>query len=151
MASGVDWSQYRKVLISPVAFYGGAKSKVSAADQQELINFMYRSLVDAIGARFPLADAPGPGVVRLQVGLTDVEGATPGLRSVSMVVPQARALATLKYVATGTYPFVGSAEAEALLTDSVSGQTLAGVVDRRVGAVPWRRRRNGLWATPRRR
>ena len=133
MASGVNWSQYTKVLISPVAFYGSDKSKVSAADQQELTNFMYQALVKAVGEKFPLVNVPGPGVMRLQVGITDVQGATPGLRTLSMVVPQARALATLKYLATGTYPFVGSAEGEALVTDSETGKTLAGAMDRRIG------------------
>jgi hypothetical protein len=51
--------------------------------------------------------------MRLQVGITDVEGATPVLRPVSMLVPLARALATPKTAATSTYPFVGGAEAEA--------------------------------------
>jgi Protein of unknown function (DUF3313) len=133
MASGVNWSQYTKVLISPVAFYGGSDSKVSAADQQELTNYMYQALVKAVGEKFPLVETPGPGVMRLQVALTDVAGATPGLRTVSMVIPQARALATLKYVATGTYPFVGSAEGEVRVTDSVTGKTLAAAMDRRVG------------------
>jgi hypothetical protein len=49
--------------------------------------------------------------MRLQVGITDVEGATPVLRPVSMLVPLARALATLKAAATGSYPFGGHAGA----------------------------------------
>src|SRR5438876_453363 len=59
--------------------------------------------------------------------------ATPVLRTVSMVIPQARALATLKYAATGTYAFVGSAQAEGKVVDSVTGQVLAAGVDKRVG------------------
>jgi hypothetical protein len=71
--------------------------------------------------------------MQIQVALTDVSGATPGLRTIASVVPQARALSTIKYLATGTYAFVGSAQVEAKLTDSQSGQLLAAVVDRRVG------------------
>src|SRR5205823_4660860 len=52
---------------------------------------------------------------------------------ISLVVPQARALSTLKLAATGSYAFVGSAEGEAKLTDSVSGQLLAAWADKRVG------------------
>ena len=63
----------------------------------------------------------------------DIGKATPVLRTVSMVIPQARALATLKYVATGTYAFVGSAQAEGKVVDSVTGQVLAAGVDKRVG------------------
>jgi hypothetical protein len=50
-----------------------------------------------------------------------------------MIVPQARALSTLKYLAAGTYPFVGGAQAEAKMTDDATGQTLGERVDRRVG------------------
>jgi hypothetical protein len=134
VASGVHWADYTKVLISPVAFYGSAESKVSAKDQQTLTNYLYQELVKSVGAKFPLVETPDQGVMRLQVGITDVEGATPVLRTVSMLVPQARALATLKYAATGTYPFVGGAEAEARVQDSVSGKVLAAAVDRRIGS-----------------
>jgi hypothetical protein len=47
--------------------------------------------------------------VKLQVAVTDVEAATPDLRSISMVVPQARLLGTLKRGVTGSYPIVGGA------------------------------------------
>jgi hypothetical protein len=43
------------------------------------------------------------------VAVTDVEAATPDLRSISMVVPQARLLGTLKRGVTGSYPIVGGA------------------------------------------
>jgi hypothetical protein len=50
-----------------------------------------------------------------------------------MVVPQARALSTLKYLATGTYPFVGAAQAEAKISDGATGMVLGEWVDKRVG------------------
>ena len=81
-----------------------------------------------------MVTAPGPDVMRVQVALTDAEGATPVLRSVSMVVPQVRArLVSLQYLATGTYTFVGGAQGEAKITDSVTGQVLGEWIDRRVG------------------
>jgi uncharacterized protein DUF3313 len=67
------------------------------------------------------------------VAVTDVEAATPGLRSISMVVPQARLLGTLKRGVTGSYPFVGGAQAEFKLTDSTTGDILGAGVDRRIG------------------
>jgi hypothetical protein len=90
-------------------------------------------LREELGKKFTLADQVGPGVMRLQVAITDAEAATPGLRSVSMVIPQARTLNTLKYAATGTYAFIGGAEGEMKLTDAASGQLLAAAVDKRVG------------------
>ncbi len=128
-----QWTQYNKILLEPVTFWGGNTTKVSAADQQMLTNFLLQALYEELGKKFQLVDQPGPGVMRLQVALTDAEAATPGLRSISVVVPQARLLSTLKYAATGTYAFVGGAQAEARLTDAVSGQILGEWVDKRVG------------------
>ena len=50
-----------------------------------------------------------------------------------MLVPQARALSSLKFLATGTFPFVGGAQGEAKATDSVTGEILALAVDKRLG------------------
>ncbi|MCX5738010.1 MAG: DUF3313 domain-containing protein [Proteobacteria bacterium] len=127
------WPTYDQVLIDPVTFWGGDKSKISPADQESLTNFFFEALRTQIGQNFTLADAPGPGVMLLQVAITDLESATPGLRTISSIIPQARVLNTLKYAATGTYAFIGGAQVEGKVTDSVTGVVLAEAVDRRVG------------------
>ena len=131
--TAAQWTQYNKILLEPVTFWGGDTTKVPPADQQALCSFLYQALREELGKKFQLVEEAGPGVMRLQVALTDAEAATAGLRTVSMVVPQARTLSTLKYAATGTHAFVGGAQGEGKLTDAVSGQILAMWVDRRVG------------------
>jgi Protein of unknown function (DUF3313) len=128
-----SWSQYQKILIEPVTFWGSDTTQVSAADQQALVNYFQQVLREELGKKFQLADQVGPGVMRLQVALTDASAATPGMRTVSMIVPQARTLNTLKYAATGTYAFVGGAEGEMKLTDASTGQLLAAAMDKRIG------------------
>lgn len=128
-----QWTQYTKVMINPVTFWGGDTQKISAADQQALANYLYQDLQQKIGAKFPIVDEPGPGVLRAQFAIMDASAATPVLRTISMVIPQARALVTLKYLTTGTYAFVGGLQGEILATDSVTGTVLAAAVDRRVG------------------
>ncbi|MGA2410993.1 MAG: DUF3313 domain-containing protein, partial [Candidatus Binataceae bacterium] len=83
---------------------------------------------------FTIVTDPGPGVARLSVALTDASSATPVLRTIAVVVPQAHALSLIKQGLTGTYSFVGSATGEAKLTDSVSGQLLAAWADQRFGS-----------------
>ncbi len=129
----VNWSQYNKILIDPVTFWAGDKTKISASDQQMLVNYFFQQMKEQLGKKFELANQPGQGIMKLDVAMTDVETATPVLRSISMIVPQAHMIANLKYLATGTMPFVGSAQAEAKLTDSVSGTVLALAVDKRIG------------------
>jgi hypothetical protein len=77
------------------------------------IKGFHQALRTQIGQGFPLAEAPGPGVMRVQVAITDLQAATPGLRTIATIIPQARALNTLKYAATGTYAFIGAGSLEA--------------------------------------
>ena len=127
------WTEYKKVIIAPVSFWGGDDTRVSKADQLALTNYFTKALNDALSQKFQVVDQPGPGVMEVQVAIDDIGKAIPVLRTVSMLIPQARALATLKYAATGTYAFVGSAQAEGKVVDSVTGQVLAAGVDKRVG------------------
>jgi len=128
-----QWTQYRKVLLEPVTFWGDDRTKIPAADQQMFCNFLHEQLYDQLGKKYELVTEPGPGVMRLQVAIVDAEAATPILRTISMAIPQARLLSSLKYLATGTYPFIGGAEGEAKMTNSVTGQLLGEWVDKRVG------------------
>jgi hypothetical protein len=129
----VTWSSYNQLLIAPVTFWAADDSKISAADQQTLCNYAYNEFVKVLGKNFILASAPGPGVMKVSVALTDATTATPGLRSISVLVPQARALSAIKMLATGSYAFVGSAQGAFKANDSVSGQLLAAAVDERLG------------------
>lgn len=128
-----NWGSYNKIMIAPVTFWANDDSKVSAADQQTLCDYTYNVLAKDLGKNFVIVDQPGPGVLKLSAALTDATSAVPVLRSVSVIVPQARALSLIKMAATGTYAFVGSAQGALKLNDSMSGELLAAAVDKRVG------------------
>ena len=128
-----QWSQYSKVVIAPVTYWGSEEAKIPSSDQQTLVNYFQKTLKEQLAKKFQVVDEPGPGTFTLTVALTDADTATPVLRSISMIVPQAHMIANLKYLATGTFPFVGGAQVEAKVTDSVSGQVLAAAVDKRLG------------------
>ena len=130
-----QWKNYDKILLEPVQFWAAENSRVSTADQQTLTTYFYSALQTNLQKSFTLVDQPGPGVIRLQVALMDATTATPGLRTVSVVVPQARILNLAQSMATDSYAFVGSAEAEMKATDSVSGELLAAAVDQRAGGI----------------
>ncbi len=130
-----NWSSYTQIMVVPVTFWAADDTKVSEHDQQVLCDYFYVTLVQYLSKNFTIVDGPGPGVMKLAVALTDASAAVPGLRTISVVVPQARALNMIKNAATGTYAFVGSAEGDAKLTDSVSGVLLAAWADKRMGGV----------------
>lgn len=128
-----QWRNYDKIIIQPVTFWGGESTSVSSSDQQTLVNYFSQELKEDLGKKFQIVNQPGPGVMILTVAMTDAKAATPVLRSISMIVPQAHILSNLKYLATGTYPFVGGAQVEGKINDSVTGKLLAAVVDKRIG------------------
>jgi hypothetical protein len=132
--SKARWNQYTKILVDPVIIASSTESQISATDQQHLADYFYAELKEKLGAKYQVVDQPGPGTMRLQVALTDAEGATPVLRTITMAVPQARTLSTVVYLTTGSYPFVGSAKGAAKVVDSVSGDLLAAVADRQIGS-----------------
>ena len=133
--SNAQWSKYTKIQLQPVEFWAAEDSKVSASDQQTLTTYFYNVLTTDLAKNFTLVNQPGSDVMTLRVALMDATTATPGLRSISVLVPQARILNGAQSMATGSYAFVGSAEAEMKATDSVSGELLAAAVDQRAGGM----------------
>jgi hypothetical protein len=130
-----QWTNYDKIQLKPVEFWDSADSSVPPADQQTLTSYFQNVLRENLQKNFTLVDQGGPGVMTLQVALIKATGATPGLRSVSVVVPQLRVLNAAQSMATGSYAFVGSAEAAMKVTDSVNGQLLAAAMDERKGGL----------------
>lgn len=128
-----QWQQYTKVMIDPVTFWGDENSKVKPNDQKALTTYFHAALRKQFGQSFQVVNVAGPGVMRLQVALTDLESSTPGLRTISLVVPQARMLNMVQSLATGKYVGAGAAQAEMRLTDAVTGQILGEVLDKRLG------------------
>ncbi len=137
------WTQYKKVMIDPVTYWGDDKSKFLPPDQRALTTYFRSALEAAFSTKFQIVDAPAPGVLKLHVAITDASSAVPGLRTISLIVPQARALNTLQSVATDHWAFAGSCEIEGRLNDAATGQTLGEMVDKRLGggavssAVQW--------------
>ena len=114
------------MILEVVGFFGTDVSKVSPADQERLTALFQQSLTDALATEVP---GRGPARARnrtAQVVILDAEAATPGLRSVSMVIPQARLLGTGYYAVSGKYPFVGGGQAAFKATDAMTGQVLGG-------------------------
>lgn len=128
-----QWSKYNKIQLHPVEFWAAADSKVPTADQQTLTTYFYNALKTDLQKHYTVVDQPGPDTITLRVALMDATTATPGLRTVSVVVPQLKVINMAQSMVTGSYAFVGSAEAEMKATDSTAGELLAAGVDKRAG------------------
>jgi Protein of unknown function (DUF3313) len=128
-----QWTRYKKIMIQPVEFWGADSSKISSADQQKLVNYFNQQLQQQLGKNFQIVTKPGDDVMKIQAALTDTEASIPGLRATTLLDPNARMLSTLKYLTTGSFPYVGSAQAELKVTDSMSNEVLFEAVDKQIG------------------
>jgi hypothetical protein len=127
------FTQYDKVLIVVVGFFGSDPAKVSPQDEQRLTDVFYKNLHDALAKRYRVVDEASPGVMKVEVALLDAEAATRGARSVTMVVPQLRVLSAGYALVAGRYPFSGGGQAAAKISDAMTEQVLGLAVDQRTG------------------
>jgi hypothetical protein len=130
-----QWSSYTKILLRPIEYWDTSDSTTPTHDEQLLMTYFYNRLQETLQKNFTMVDQPGPGVLVLYVAIINATGATPVLRSVSVVVPQARVLNLAQSLASGSYAFVGSAEAEMKAVDGSTGEFLAGAVTERSGGM----------------
>lgn len=133
LAKDADWTRYKKVLIDPITFWGSEGSDASGEDQQMLIDYLHQQVVAAVSKRYEIVTRPGPDVLRVDIALSDASAATPVLRSVSVLYPQAHLLSNVAYAINGQFPFGGGIEGASRLTDSITGKLLGGFIDHQVG------------------
>jgi len=130
---GVTWSRYNAVQLDSVGLWVGAGTDLSSEDQQRLTDTLYTAVYSELGKYFTLTREAGPSTVRLRVALTQAQGAKPGLRTVTTVVPQLRLLGSVVGLAGDPATTVGSATVEMEVLDSATNQRLAAAVDARAG------------------
>ena len=130
-----NWSSYTSIYVTPVEFIGDAKSQADPQQEQILCSYYYDALRKQLATVLPIANRPGPNVMVIRAALTNVTTATPGLRTVSVVIPQDRLLNAAQSLATDSYAFVGSAQSEGEITDGGTGMVLAQAVDGREGGM----------------
>ena len=105
----------------------------SKADRQTLADIFYKLLVEELSKDFQMVDQAGPGVLHIQVAITDAQTSNPTMDTISTVVPQALLISGAKDIITGKPSFVGEASVEGKATDSQTGELVGAGVDRRVG------------------
>ena len=131
-----DWAAYDKIKLDPVTIWAGEESAFedfSQPDRQALADSFYSAIHQELAGDYQMVDALGPGVLHVQVALTDAQTSNPTMDTISSIVPQALIISQATGLVTGKPSFVGQASAEARVADGPTGEVLAAAVDRRVG------------------
>ncbi len=134
----VDLGKYQRAILDPVQLWAAntktsALSKLSQEDQQLLVNYLYVSLHDALMRDYIIVNEPGPDVMRIRCAITEARATSPVKDLLSTVTPAGLGISYAKRLVVGTHSAVGVVSIEGELLDSVTGQRIAAVVDRRAG------------------
>ncbi len=127
--------RYERVILAPVRIWYGVGTPlhdVPEEDLQTLANHLYWSMRRRLEDDYPIVEQPGPDVMRVELALTEAEGASVALDTISTAMP-IRPYDAVKKLATGTHAFVGSAGIEGKISDARTDELLVAVVDRRAG------------------
>ncbi len=134
----VDLNKYQRVILDPVQLWAAddnasALGRLSREDQQLLVDYLYVSLHDALKRDYTIVNEIGPDVMRIRCAITEARATSPVKDLLSTVTPAGLGISYAKRIVLGTHSGVGVVSVEGELLDSVTGQRLAAVVDRRAG------------------
>lgn len=130
------FKSYTKVLLEPVQVYRGEKSSAKDLDKEDaeyLSQYLWSRTNEELSKDYTMVQEPGPGVMRIRVGITQAGKNIPVLDNVTAIHPGSILMSKGKKQLTGTEALVGSASVEGEATDSQTGELLAAAVDRRGG------------------
>lgn len=136
MPDKAKFKSYTKVWLEPVQVWRGEKSDAKDLDKEDatyLSQFLWSRLEEEFRKDYVMVQEPGPGVMRLRVGITEAGKNIPVLDNLTAVLPIAMVLSDANKSLGGTESFVGKAAIEVEVTDSQTGELLAAAVDRRGG------------------
>ncbi|MDI6761124.1 MAG: DUF3313 domain-containing protein [Candidatus Brocadiaceae bacterium] len=119
----VNWKKYTRLMIDPVVVYRAPKAKAAAKPEelQKLADYFRNEAITALKDAYPVVDKPAPDVMRIRAAITDLDSANPWLNLAATV-------------AIMTPVEMGGAAMEAEFMDSMTGERLAAVVDRKGGS-----------------
>ena len=122
-----DWATYDKVLLEPITLWRSGRKSLDAVPEQDLLR-----LVDGLespvrrrlGEGFRLVEEPGPGVMRIRLGITEARASDPILD-----VLRARGGAATGPASGALHPetrrFIEAAAIEGEIRDGRSNELLA--------------------------
>jgi Protein of unknown function (DUF3313) len=148
--TGVNWAQYTKIWIKPIELWNSGDpdspmGRISADNQQTLIDLFNTSLNNALSTNFTMVDHGGPDVLIVHGAITDAKKSKPVMGTVSAIYLPLKVISLGKQTLAGTAIGVGSVTIEAEFLDGASNERLVAVVDSRSGTSAIRSKISPTW------
>jgi hypothetical protein len=129
----VDFTYYDKALLDPVIVWRERSSRlkeISNNDAQMLASSLHKSLYKKLSEYYQVVTSPEKNAMRLTVALIDIKETNVSFGA----MPSALVTKTLSETLMDKPALVGEASVELKVTDAVTGEILAAIVDRRLGS-----------------
>jgi len=136
---------YNKVLLEPITIWVKDESSVadvSVEDRQYLQSYLYQAVNKALGSDYQLVNQAGAGVMRIRGAITEAEGSSVVLDTLTSIHPGTVLLSRIKQLAFGSGSFVAETAIEFSIEDSITRTTLMMGVDKRAGGKNWKKKFN---------
>ena len=131
----VDFAKYDKIILEPVTIWGDPETpEVGPEDRAMLAEITYTAFYQALAKDYKIVREPGPTTMVVAVALTKAEASDAVLNSASSITPHGQLLRGAASFITEKPAFVGEAEGEAKVTDSMTGDLVAAGIDRHFGS-----------------
>ena len=135
-----DWHAYNAVLLEPVTLWRSGRRSLQPVPEEDLLRLVtdfQRAVRTHLEKDFRFVDRPGPGVMRIRLGITDARASDPVLD----VLTASRGTGRPHPAGAGaldpeTRRFLESAAIEGEIRDSQTNELLAQGVDRRRREIP---------------
>ena len=130
-APDAQLSRYTHVMLDTVTVYGGEDQqfgKLSAADRQQLAEYMQMQFGQTLGQKYVLTSVAGPDTLRIHLTLTGASTSVPVLSTVKQILPVGAVLGTLKSAADKPSRSLGSVMYAVEIYDSQSDRLLRAFV-----------------------
>jgi hypothetical protein len=134
-----QWTAYDKVLLEPVTLWRSGKGSLDPVPPEDLLRLV-ATFDGAVRRRleegFALVGEPGPGVLRIRLGITEARATDPVLDVLTAAPEDAPHLEGDAPLHPETRRFVAAAAIEGDVRDARTGALLAAGVDRRREGAP---------------
>jgi hypothetical protein len=123
--------RYTQVMLDTVMIYGGTDQqfgKLSAADRQQLAEYMQMQFSLALGQKYVLTSMAGPDTLRIHLTLTGASASVPVVSTVKQIMPVGAVFGTLKSAADKPSRTLGSVTYAVEIYDSQSNRLLRSFV-----------------------
>lgn len=128
-----DEAKYKKVMIDSIKIYlkDDAKSKeIDPTQLKELADYFHSAIVEAMKGGYSVVTEPGPDVLRLRIGITDLVPNKPDASVVTLAVLFLRGgEAGAAEGKTGSTPFIGEVTIEMEALDSDNHKQVAAYIE----------------------